>query len=439
KVLKMAAINHNSISELHPKLLYLFQKVIGIIIGKTDIKGFPDRKIITLFERSFSFTDSPDFFINVSAWGSDGYINRLCSSFSIGDVVIIENPLVTTKDLEKEERFCPTTPSPYRLMLAEAHSQMCLCVDVDTSDSLLPLIHMPVKDSRDFYPLGDIVANGKSLDGSFINILAAVKAIGEMKLFRKSDGCQGQRMEVKLFDELVSSFPLIWWVSYFVFYLLVINFDSFRNGMTAAVNSKTIITVNPGKRVTASFHQSITSITAVYTVGQLKEKSQESPETSHGITYSFISKLDLDSCVSKVIRTRWYAHSGRTGWVTHCNNFFSSITGFDLMMNLTDHTGTLHACTLRSPVAEAMLGCTTEQFTHLTDNERTAMKWKFLLERCKTYVKVQLLFTFRLKDSVQTHIINVCGNFCFRSSLPPGQRVGCGQWSWPAHWLTRAR
>ncbi|XP_019712559.1 meiosis-specific with OB domain-containing protein [Hippocampus comes] len=442
----MAAINHNSISELHPKLSH--PKVIGIIIGKTDIKGFPDRKNFGVDRFTFGFTvkDSPDFFINVSAWGSDGYINRLCSSFSIGDVVIIENPLVTTKDLEKEERFCPTTPSPYRLMLAEAHSQMCLCVDVDTSDSLLPLIHMPVKDSRDFYPLGDIVANGKSLDGSFINILAAVKAIGEMKLFRKSDGCQGQRMEVKLFDELVSSFPLICWDRETIQHVQTsvskgtvifvadtkINFDSFRNGMTAAVNSKTIITVNPDTqeagllcRYATEMLESgaleqddkaedvqVESITAVYTVGQLKEKSQESPETSHGITYSFISKLDLDSCVSKVIRTRCAKCKFQvTEGTQYCNNqlcpgrgqVFSSITGFDLMMNLTDHTGTLHACTLRSPVAEAMLGCTTEQFTHLTDNERTAMKWKFLLERCKTYVKI--LPSTRTKSGVRAVVL----------------------------------
>lgn len=30
----------------------------------------------------------------------------------------------------------------------------------------------------------------------------------------------------------------------------------------------------------------------------------------------------------------------------------------------------------------------TEEFISLTDGERTAMKWKFLLERCKIYVKV---------------------------------------------------
>lgn len=36
---------------------------------------------------------------------------------------------------------------------------------------------MPIKDPRDFYSLGDITANGQSLDGHIINILAAVQSV----------------------------------------------------------------------------------------------------------------------------------------------------------------------------------------------------------------------------------------------------------------------
>lgn len=68
--------------------------------------------------------------------------------------------------------------SLYRLMVTEAHSQVSLCADMDTIDMLLPLIHLPAKDSRDFYSLGDIVANGQSLDGLVINVLAALKSVG---------------------------------------------------------------------------------------------------------------------------------------------------------------------------------------------------------------------------------------------------------------------
>ncbi|XP_061666001.1 meiosis-specific with OB domain-containing protein [Syngnathoides biaculeatus] len=441
----MASISYNRISELHPKLCH--PKVVGIIIGKSDVKSFPDRKNSGVERYTFGFTikDSPDFFINVSAWGNDGYINGLSKSFRIGDVVTIDNPLVATKDPEKEERFCPTTPSPFKLLLAEVHSQVYLCVDLDTSDSLQPLMHKPVKDSRDFYPLGDVLANGQSLDGSFINILAAVKSIGEVKLFRKSDGHQGQRLEVKLFDELVSSFPLVCWDREVIQFLQTsvpkgtvifiadtkINFDRFRNGMAATVNSKSIITVNPdtheakllcryaqGMLETGALEQGnsedvpVESITAVYTVAQLKEMCQETAQASYGITYSFLSKLDLNSSVSEVIKTRcakcmFLVIEG----MQYCNNelcpgrgqAFSSITGFDLLVDIVDHTGTLHACVLRSPVAEALLGCTTEQFTHLTNNERIAMMWNFLLERCKIYVKI--LPSMRTKSGVRVVIL----------------------------------
>nr|XP_033467979.1 meiosis-specific with OB domain-containing protein-like [Epinephelus lanceolatus] len=257
----MAAQTYIAISELHPNFFH--PKVAGIVIGKSDVRSFPDRKNIGVDRYTFSFTikDSPDFFINVTAWGNDGYIIGLSNSFSTGDF-IIDNPLVTSKDPEKGDKFCPTTPSLYRLLVTETHSQVSLCADMDTIDRMLPLIHLPVKDSRDFYSLGDIVANGQKLDGTVINILAAVKSIGELKQFTTSDRRKGQRLEVKLFDDSVSSFPLVCWDREAIQLVQTlipketvlfiadakISFDSFRNGMTATVNSKTIITVNPDTR-----------------------------------------------------------------------------------------------------------------------------------------------------------------------------------------------
>ncbi|KAF0025214.1 hypothetical protein F2P81_022095 [Scophthalmus maximus] len=470
-----------AISELHPNFSH--PKVTGIVIGKTDVKSFPDRKNVGADRFTFGFTvkDSPDFFINVAAWGNDFYVNGLSNSFSIGDCVTIENPLVASKDPEKGDRFCPTTPSLYRLLVSEAHSQVCLCADVGTIDRMLLLIHLPVKDPGDFYSLGDIVANGQQLDGTVINILAAVKSnidcahikfksyhnilvmvhssginqtvfsssshtlialdsgfsadffftTGEPKQFTTSDGRKGQRLEVKLFDDSVSSFPIICWDREAIQFAQTwipketvlfiadakISFDSFRSGMAATVNSKTIITVNPDTREASLLFSyakqlcesgaldqdekpenvSVDAIIDVYTVSQLKQKAQKSPEAFFGITYSFISKLDLDSSVSKVIRTRCSMCKFQvTEDAQSCTNQLCqgrdqasllATTGFDLLVDLTDHTGTLHACTLRSPVAEKALGCTPIEFTSLTDDERTAMKWKFLLERCKIYVK----------------------------------------------------
>ncbi|KAM9715521.1 meiosis-specific with OB domain-containing protein isoform 2-T2 [Menidia menidia] len=439
----MDAQNCIAISELHPNLSH--PKVVGIIIGKTDVKSFPDRKNLEIDRFTFGFTvkDSPDFFINVTTWGNDGYVNRLADSFSIGDCVIIENPLVSNKDPEKGDKFCPSTP---RLLVTETHSQVCLCADLDVIDRLLPLIHLPAKDSRDFYSLGDIVANGQKLDGTIINILAAVKSIRERKQFTTSDGREGQRLEVKLFDDSVSSFPLICWDRETIRLLqtlvaretvlfisdVKISFDSFRSCMQATANSKSIITVNPDTREASllfSYAKEVLesgaldqdevpedlpvhSITEVYTVSQLKQKAREHPEAFFGITYSFISRLDLDSSVSKVIKIRCSICKVQvTEDMQNCSNqlcsgrdqAFSATSDFDLLVDFTDHTGTLQSCNLRGPVAEQTLGCTTDQYTALTDDQRTALKWTFLLERCKIYVKI--LPSPKMKSGIKAVIL----------------------------------
>ncbi|KAK5905674.1 hypothetical protein CgunFtcFv8_001607 [Champsocephalus gunnari] len=443
----MAAQTFIAISELHPNLSH--PKVAGIVIGKSDVKSFPDRKNIGVDRFTFGFTikDSPEFFVNVTAWGNDLYVNGLSNSFSTGDCVIVENPLVSSKDPEKGDKFCPTTPSFYRLMVTEVHSQVSLCADTGAIERLLPLIHLPVKDPGDFYSLGDIVANGQRLEGTVINILAAVRSIGEMKQFITSDQRKGQRLEVKLFDDSVSSFPLVCWDREAIQLVQTlipketvlfiadakIGFDSFRSGMTATVNAKTIITLNPDTREASllfSYAKEVAesgaldqdekpedvpveSITDVYTVGQLKQKAQDISEMFFGITYSFVSKLDLNSSVSKLIKTRCTRCNFMvTEEEVSCSNLmcpgrdqmFSSATGFDMLMDFTDHTGTLQACSLRSPLAEKALGCTTEEFTNLTDDERTAMKWKLLLERCKIYVKI--LPSIKMKSGMRAVVLD---------------------------------
>uniref|UniRef100_A0A8C7XAF2 Meiosis specific with OB-fold n=1 Tax=Oryzias sinensis TaxID=183150 RepID=A0A8C7XAF2_9TELE len=398
----MASHSYISISELHPSFSH--PNVFGIVIAKTDVRSFPSRKNSDVERFTFGFTikDSPDFFINVSAWGNQGYINSLADNFRIGDCVTVENPLVSTKDPEKD-KFCPATPSPYRLLVVEPHSRVLLCTDMDTVDRLLPLMHLPAKDSADFYSLGDIVANGQKLDGAAINILAAVKTMGESRQFTTSDGRRGQRLEVKLFDDAVSGFPLVCWEKESIQLLQTlvpreavlfvadakISFDSFRGGMVATVTSKSVITVNPDTREAGllfSFAKQMSesgaldhdeaaedlpggfldAITDVYTVHQLKLKAKEQPETFFGLTYSFISKLDLDSSASKVIKTRCSkCRFLLTEDMQSCGNQlcpgveqpFSGTTGFDLLVDLTDHTGTLQACSLRGATAEQTLGC----------------------------------------------------------------------------------
>ncbi|XP_075686695.1 meiosis-specific with OB domain-containing protein isoform X2 [Rhinoderma darwinii] len=396
-----------NISDLHPNLSR--PSIIGIVIGKTDVKGFPDRKNIGSERYTFSFTvrDSPSAFINASCWGREDYIKSLSESFRVGDCVIIENPLVQTKDVEREEKFNPSTPSYYKLLVSEVHSLVKICSKHDADNSLLTLLPIPPKDPNDYYSLGDIVANGQSLNGKIINILAAVRWVGEMKSFTTSDKRKGQRCEVKLFDDTVDSFAMICWDNVSiqeaqtwipretdmpeVYALLKYARDCTENGLLVEENED--ILGDPIK---------LETIKDVYTVQQIKDRALQSTDKNnpvYGIVFAYISKLNIDSTIEKIVRNKCSrCHYPVTDLSKGCSYTFCSetsadlksvFTTLDLQVDVTDHTGTLSG-NLSGSAAEDTLSCTVDGFFNLTEDQKTSLKWNFLLERCKIYLKASI-------------------------------------------------
>uniref|UniRef100_A0A8C5WF55 Meiosis-specific with OB domain-containing protein n=1 Tax=Leptobrachium leishanense TaxID=445787 RepID=A0A8C5WF55_9ANUR len=426
-----------NISDLHPNLCR--PSIMGIVIGKTDVKGFPDRKNIGSERYTFGFTmrDSPGFFINASSWGREEYIKSLAESFHVGDCVIVENPLVQTKDMEKEEKFNPSTPSYYRLLISEIHSLVKICAKYEVDNALLSLLHLPTKDPQDFYSLGDIVANGQSLNGKVINILAAVRAVGEIKNFITSDKRRGQRCEVRLCDDLVASFAMICWDKESIQMAqswipqetvifasdIRINYDAFRNAMVATAVSKTIFTPNPDTsegRALLSYARdcvemgifneenedftkesmNLESIQDIYTVQQIKARVSRglgNTDPLYGIVFAYISTLNIDCDTTRLIRNRCSRCRSLVGdsavgcTYPDCNEVSSDpktvVSSLDLKVDITDHTGTL-SCNLSGNIAEETLSCTVDRFFNLTEDQKTSLKWNFLLERCKIHLKI---------------------------------------------------
>ncbi|XP_038676847.1 meiosis-specific with OB domain-containing protein isoform X1 [Scyliorhinus canicula] len=446
------------ISDLHPNSAR--PSVAGVVIGKIDAKGFPDRKNIGTERYTFTFTirDCPTYFINVASWGREEYIRGLSNSFRIGDCVIIENPLVQAKDAEKEERFSPSTSSCYKLLVSENFSTVRMCHDVELETRLLSLLHLPVKDPQDYYSLGDIVHNGQSLNGNIINILASVRSVGEQKHFTTTDKRKGQRCEVRLFDETVPSFLMNCWDNEsiqhaqtwipketdWVFVTLTVlfiadvrvNYDGFRNSMAATLIAKTIITTNPDTKEANLLYNfakecaendedpeqaneliNLHSIVDVFTVQQLKNKVMDKvskPEPIYGIIYAYITMFNIDSDSSKIIKSK----CGRCRFLIDvesnvCTNPSCSsgtmnpssiITSFDFWVEASDHTGTLQSCNLTGSTAEKTLGYTTDEFCSLTEEQKTSLKWNFLLERCKIYLK--LLASSSARNGIRTSLLS---------------------------------
>ncbi|MBZ3879682.1 Meiosis-specific with OB domain-containing protein [Sciurus carolinensis] len=255
-----------------------------------------------------------------------------------------------------------TVETNYKLLLSENHSMVKVCSSYEVDTKLLSLIHLPVKESRDYYSLGDIVANGHSLDGRIINVLAAVRS-------------RWMPRETVIFASDVR-----------------INFDKFRNCMTATVISKTIITTNPdtpeanillnfirenketnvvADEIDIYLKESINlnTIVDVYTVEQLKVKAlrnERKADPFYGILYAYISTLNIDDETMKVVRNRCsscgYIVNEASNTCATCSKGSSGLQSvflsFHMLLDLTDHTGTLHSCSLTGSVAEETLGCT---------------------------------------------------------------------------------
>ncbi|XP_049624044.1 meiosis-specific with OB domain-containing protein [Suncus etruscus] len=448
----LAPTPSTALCDVQPNRAYT--KIIGIVIGKTDVRGFPDRKNIGSERFTFSFTirDSPTYFVNAASWGNEDYIRSLSDSFRVGDCVIIENPLIQRKELEREEKFNPPTPSNYKLLLSETHSKVKVCSSFEVDIKLLSLIHLPVKASQDYYSLGDIVANGQSLDGKIINVLAAVKSVGEPKYFTTSDRRKGQRCEVKLYDAMESAFAMICWDNESILLAqswiprktvifasdVRINFDKFRDCMTATVISKTIITTNPDipevnillnfikenketnlldDEMNSYMKESINldTIVDVYTIEQIKVKALKNKENNgpvYGILYAYISTLNIDDESVKAVQNRCSGCGRRvleaSGVCKTCSGHSSGLKSvflsFDMLIDLTDHTGTLRSCSFQGTVAEDTLGCTVNQFLAMSDEQKTALKWQFLLERSKIYLKFYL--SQRVREGLRVSVLS---------------------------------
>ncbi|CAF0910377.1 unnamed protein product, partial [Didymodactylos carnosus] len=73
---------------------------------------------------------------------------------------------------------------------------------------------------------------------------------------------------------------------------------------------------------------------------------------------------------------------------------------FDLQVDISDHTGTMEKVRLSDDVMKKWMNCTVEEFLKYPDDEKTVLKWKYLLERFKFGIQVKK----HPKDEKQTTI-----------------------------------
>ncbi|XP_061165921.1 meiosis-specific with OB domain-containing protein-like [Saccostrea echinata] len=421
--------------------------VVGVIIAKESPKSIISRKNPGTERHLVSFVirDSPMGFVSVTCWGSETFIAGISNCYHTGDIVQLSNFQVLLKPTDgSEEKFRPCTPLPFSFSLSENYSTITAYTGYDVED-YQALLHLPTKASNDYYSLEDIVANGQALNGEHINILAILKKVGEVKDITTKTGRQTQRCELTLMDEGLSSFPFVIWdkeaasmASTWTPYNTVLyvadarmSFDSYRSCMVATSDSKTVFTVNPDTQEAHSLYQYAQScditeepddtkadpplekITEKFNVSDVKSvmcdlQTQWKP-TVYGVSCLFLSQFNTDKedpnsvityrckkCKHPITEMNGYICSN----VECCN---SALNLFDICeapmlgeadmeyripVSLSDHSGTLELCYLYGSVAEHLIGVKVENYLKLDLANKTKIKWRFLLERCKVYFKV---------------------------------------------------
>jgi hypothetical protein len=380
--------------------------VVGLVLAKVGVRSFPDKKNPgnTLWKLMLTIRDTPADHINIVCWGSEEYITRLNSSFIIGDVVEIRNPNIQTKGSNPvDERWRPTTSSPYQMVLSERYSSLTTYSGWDHAD-FLALSRIPVCSIHDYQTLASVMSlTSTQADGSQnANILAVVRSVGAEKQITGKTGRQLQRCEVRLMDPTCPNFSLFFWDKHLIdmaqnwtpkqtVVFIVdaqVKYDSFRQAVVATCGPKTVIITNPdcpeGHKLFQFGQQAdiplevedndgttdISTISDLYTVKQLKTQMSAKPEytTSMGFTgfmFAVVTTLDINAGDFKRIvgskcglcKARMLPDSNQCQ-NSQCSSFGTTVPMeyfFDFRIALADHTDSISAVRLSDQPAENFL------------------------------------------------------------------------------------
>ncbi|XP_041364967.1 meiosis-specific with OB domain-containing protein-like [Gigantopelta aegis] len=420
--------------------------IVGVVITKDGPKSIMSKKNVGTERHLLAVTvrDAPDGFINVTCWGMVDFINNINNIISLGNVVQIKNAQVQGKqNSANDEQYKPYTPSQCQLNVSENHSQIELYSGWDLS-SYNHLLHLPTKPSNDYYILEDINANGMALQGEAVNLLAAVRKVWPAKDITTKTGKKTKKCSVVLFDETCSNFTVDLWDHFadlastwipnqtVVFAADVkILYNDFKSTMIGTATSRTVFTIDPDTPEAHSLYQfasshsdwnnddrqreepdpDLGSITQVYNVEQVKGlKNELTSQTTanYGVLYALITTFNIDydgddcsifrnicsRCKREVTKEAGFVCTNQdcSGDLFTSENFDDSVSAaveYNIVVSLSDNTGTIHFCHLQGAPAEHVLGHKAAEFQQLHTQKKTDVKWNYLLERCKVKFKIR--------------------------------------------------
>jgi len=166
---------------------------------------------------------------------------------------------------------------------------------------------------------------------------------------------------------------------------------------------------------------SFNSLTArEVTIGELKQHVYEHPSFDQFMIKATLSQFDVDG--DRVVSTRCkFCHSSIFGDNRYCTNSkcqalvlaqddpneINIVQAFDIQVSISDHTGTIEHVRLAENLTDKWLKCSPEQFLQYTEEEKTSLKWKYLLEKFMFGVTVKT----NSKDPKQQTYVKIVYDF----------------------------
>ncbi|UJR35277.1 hypothetical protein I4U23_028041 [Adineta vaga] len=414
----------------------------GIVIGKVEMRTFEGNDRHQRSVLNFTFRDSVKDFINVAYWLPPKDLIIISSKFTIGDVVAIHYPVIKPKSEERANTYTPWTPFSFELTLNEKSYMEKIEGPKATQYEFLACV--PCRAGNDYYTLAQIVTHGEELvkKTNGINVLAGVQQIGALKTIRTRrqretdyDNEEKQLLEVLLFDGQTTGVWLTFWDSeqikfaqrwipeeHIIFCVgLRVRYDEYRKVYGLTATRQSLFTINPDTNESAQLYESMRSIpiddllnvamdggfnsiqATVVTIHELKQYLFDEDSNDTFIVQCFLSHFDLDGPLNQVI-TKKCIFCNRSiresNGLNECSEAecrmklleqenLSTKESFYLNVHLTDQTGTITNVKLGDDIARKLLKCSVDEFILMTDEQKTKLKWTYLLEKLRFGIQIK--------------------------------------------------
>ncbi|XP_065308876.2 meiosis-specific with OB domain-containing protein isoform X1 [Dermacentor albipictus] len=434
-----AVLNRTSIDRLDPNATKV--TVLGIVIAKQAVRsiavssassgvrsGSAERSVL-----NFTLRDSLRDTVNAACWGDRSQVAQVAAVFRIGDCVCVTNAVVRNRNMgSTQELYSPYASSPFHLVLSvdrEPRSEVSIA-DEEVFLELIPLLQVPLRDASHVTTLADLLYSGQEMSDRHVSLLVGVQKVGPVTPISTKDGRQAQKVDVTVCDQSHLGFKVTLWDDELIYLsnlwkaketVLYIADARVRLGnvfgLTVSADGRTVITVNPDMPEAVALFDYIQGVdvgddageepyvdTTVYTASQVNREVASRMQSGNmtplgGVLFAFLNQLDLDGPGARLVASRC-GHCNfrlRPGQLLCTNGTCPVAMGqaepqsaeeLDIPVMWADHTGSVERSRLSGRTAEGLLGITVEEFKGLSENDLTALKWNFLLERFKVQFKV---------------------------------------------------